>query len=79
MAARKKTRKVYLYRGDEAVSTFVQPSTDSRFRSITSIRDHFKRNPTLTHANLIDVRGKNWHIGRNSGRIRLFWIILRLS
>lgn len=79
MSPRKKTRKIYLYRGNEAVTSFAQPSSDSRLKSLRSILDHFKRNPTLTHASLIDVKGKNWTIARTTGRATLIWILLRLS
>lgn len=79
MSSRKKTRKIYLYRGDETVSTLVQPSADSRVKSLLSIRDHFKRNPTLTHAAIVDVRGKTWSVRRDSSRASLFWLLLRLS
>ncbi len=79
MRTRKKNRKVYLYRGNEAISSYAQPSTDSLLATLRAMRHHFKRNPTLTHAEIIDSQGKHWTVTRNIGRLGLLWLRLRVK
>ncbi|RUO61815.1 hypothetical protein [Pseudidiomarina insulisalsae] len=79
MKGLKKTRKVVLYRGDEAVSNFSQHITDSLVASLRSIRREFKRNPTLTHAIVTDSKGRKWTVSRNLSDLGLLWLAFRIK
>lgn len=72
------SRKVVLFRGTEVVSRFAHYATTSPRASLRSIRNEFYRNPVLTHATLVDAKGRKWSIHRRTHTLKLLWLGLRI-
>ncbi len=76
METKKKTRKVALYRGEEAISSYSQHAAEAPLALLRAIRREFSRNPTLTHAVLRDTSGRCWEVNRHMSRLRVLWLSL---